>query len=218
MIGTGTVLRSVVRIRMAGELGLGTKGAPRYWPMRADQILAPPYGLVWNLRAGKGVMRISGSDGLDGQTSWVRFWLMGTLPIVRAGGTIDHARAAFGRVVAESVFWAPAALLPGNGITWEAINADVARATVKQNDRSQTVDVKVAEDGQPTMVVIPRWSDANPQGVYQLQPFGGYLSVFRDVDGYRLPFRVEGGNFVGTEEYFPFYKISVTEIRFVDSS
>jgi hypothetical protein len=218
VIGEAAPIRTVAVIRMSGELGLGTKDKPNYGPMQAEQILAPPHGLVWKLDAGRGFKRITGSDGFDGETSWVRFWLLDTFPVVRAGGTSDHARAAFGRVVAEAVFWAPAALLPNSGVTWEAIGADAARATVTHGGMTQTVDVTVADDGRPTMVVIPRWSDANPEKSYRLQPFGGYLSEFRDFDGYRLPTRVEGGNFIGTEQYFPFYKARIEELRFVAPS
>lgn len=216
-IEAGTPIRTVAVISTSGEIGLGAKDRPNYLPMRSEQILAPPYGLVWRLDANSGVMRISGSDGYDGEKSWVRFWLMKTVPVVRAGGTDDHARSAFGRVVAEAVFWAPATLLPQNGVGWEAVGEDIARATVTQDGLTQTVDITVAEDGQPTMVVIPRWSDANPDKTYRLQPFGGYLSDFQDFEGYRLPTRVEGGNFIGTEDYFPFYKARVDDIRFVDT-
>jgi hypothetical protein len=209
-------IRTVTEIHMRGEIGLGTKRNPNYQPMRAKEILAPPDGLVWSVKAGHGVIQIAGSDGFDGETSWVRFWLMNTIPIVRAGGTSDHARAAFGRVIAEAVFWAPATLLPNRHVTWEAVNRDTARAKVTYRGLTQAVDVTVDNDGRPTMVVIPRWSDANADKSYRLQPFGGYLSDFRDVDGYMLPTRVEGGNFIGTEEYFPFYKVDVETIRFVD--
>jgi hypothetical protein len=216
MIEDGAPLRTVVQVRTTGEIGLGTKEAPKYRRMRAEQILAPPCGLVWNTRTTSGLMRICGSDVFDGETSGTRFWLMGSLPVVRAGGSRDHARAAFGRVVAEAVFWAPAALLPASGVTWKAIAADVARATVTRNDLSQTVDVRVADDERPTMVVISRWSDANPKRIYQLQPFGGYLSEFRSFDGYRLSVQVEAGNFFGSDDYFPFYKVNVTDIHFID--
>jgi len=47
-----------------------------------------------------------------------------------------------------------------------------------------------------------------------MQPFGGYLSEFREFDGYLLPTAVEGGNFIGTDDYFPFYQVTVTGIRF----
>jgi hypothetical protein len=76
------------------------------------------------------------------------------------------------------------------------------------------VDITVAEDGRPEMVVIPRWTDANPEKTFRLQAFGGFLSEFREFDGYKLPTRVEGGNLIGTEAYFPFYKVSVDRLRF----
>lgn len=216
-IRPGAVLHRVAEIHTRGEIGLGTRQKPNYLPMRARQILAPPRGLVWRLEAGDGMLRIAGSDGFDGERSWVRFWLSGTIPVVRAGGGPDHARAAFGRVVAEAVFWAPAALLPQFGVSWEAVDDDVARATVTFNGMTQTVDIHIDDAGRPTLVIIPRWSDANPAKSYQLQPFGGYLAEFREFDGYMLPTRIEGGNFVGTDEYFPFYRVEVELLRFIGS-
>jgi hypothetical protein len=65
------------------------------------------------------------------------------------------------------------------------------------------------------MVVIPRWSDANASKTYRIQPFGGYVSDFREFQGYTLPTKIEGGNFIGTEEYFPFYKAAIDDIRFI---
>jgi hypothetical protein len=212
MIAPGTPLTTVVEIEMEGEIGLGTKNAPGYVPMRARQILAPS-GFVWRLEAGKGLKRIVGSDGFEGGISWTRFWLLGVLPVVRAGGGPDHARAAFGRVVAEGVFWTPAALFPGEDVAWEAVSGTVARATVRRAGLVQAVDITVAEDGRPTRVVIERWTNANPEGMFRLQPFGGDLSEFRRFRGFTLPTRVEGGNMIGTDEYFPFYKAAVKNIR-----
>lgn len=214
-IKAGTPIATVAEIHMGGELGLGTKEDPKYLPMQAEQILAPPHGLVWKLSAGRGLTKLSGSDGYDGMESWVRFWMANTVPVVRAGGTADHLRAAFGRVVAEAVFWAPASLLPQFGATWEALDDKTARATVTSNGMTQTVDVTVDADGRPRKVVIPRWTDANEDKVFRLQPFGGYLSEFREFDGYVLPTRVEGGNRIGTDAYFPFYKATVKDVHFV---
>ena len=217
-IEEGTPLRTVAEVVLAGEIGLGDQSDPRYMPMRGHQIIAPPYGLVWQLDAGSGFMRIRGSDGFNGSNSWVRFWLLNLIPIVRAGGGRDHARSAFGRVVAESVFFTPAALLPRHGVAWELVSADRARATVSFQGMTQTVDISVAEDGGPRTVTIPRWSNANPEQKYQVQPFGGTLSEFRRFDGYMLPTRIEGGNFIGTPDYFPFYKARVESIRFLPPS
>ena len=215
-IGEGAPLRTVAEIAMEGEIGLGERSDPRYLAMRGHQVIAPPRGFVWKVDAGSGLMSLSGSDGFSGSQSWVRFWLLKSIPVVREGGNPDHARSAFGRVVAESVFFAPAALLPGKGVEWEAVGPDTARATVSYRDMVQSVDVSVDEEGRPHTVVIPRWSDANPQREYRIQPFGGRLSAFRSFDGYMLPTRIEGGNFLGTPDYFPFYRAHVLSIRFIE--
>ena len=208
-IAPGTPLITAVEIDMAGEIGLGSKDAPGYRAMAARQILAPPHGLVWKAKTGL----ISGSDGALPDRSWTRFWLVGLIPVVRASGS-DHHRAAFGRVVAEGAFWAPASLLPGRSVRWEPIDEDSARAIVTFGNLEQAVDVTVDGTGAPTRVVIQRWSNANADHAYREQPFGGYLSEFHEFGGYRLPTRVEGGNLIGTPDYFPFFKADVTAIRF----
>ena len=208
-IRPGALLHRAVEIEMNGEMGLGTKDAPNYRAMSAQQVLAPPYGLVWQLEAGP----VSGSDGALPDRSWTRFWLFGFVPIVRVGGSDDHRRSAFGRVVAEGAFWAPASLLPGETVRWEPLDGNRARAIVAFAGFEQAVDITVADDGRPTRVVIQRWSNENAQKVFREQPFGGDLSDFRDFGDYRLPTRVEGGNHIGTDDYFPFFKATVTSIR-----
>ena len=209
-IAPGTRLITVVEISMHGQLGLGTKDEPRYRPMTAEQILAPPNGLVWSVRTGP----ISGSDGTTPETSWTRFWLLDLIPVVRVSGNPDHRRSAFGRVVAEGAFWVPASLLPGTNVCWEDVDADTARAVVSNGDYSQSIELTIEADGRPSRVLIQRWSDENAEKVFREQPFGGYLSEFREIGGYRLPMHVEGGNLIGTEGYFPFFKAEVRGIRY----
>jgi hypothetical protein len=217
-ISPGTPLHTVAELSMQGEFSLGTKDEPNYTPMHAEQVLAAPHGFVWNLQAGDGVMRISGSDAAVNGSSWSRFWLLGIVPVARAGGNPDHARSAFGRYVAEAVFWTPAALLPGDHVRWEAIDSSAARVIVTHQGLQQAVDLFVDADGQLNKVIFQRWSDANQQKVFQLQPFGGFLSEYKDFGGFHLPTRVEAGNFFGTDDYFPFFKATVSSIRFVDPS
>lgn len=70
------------------------------------------------------------------------------------------------------------------------------------------------DDGRPVRVVIQGWSNENPDKAFREQPFGGGVSDFREFDGYRLQTQVEGGNHIGTDDYFPFYRARVTSIRF----
>lgn len=206
----GTPLTTVARIAMEGQFGMGDKADPGYMPMRATQVLAAPEGFVWAMSGGAGAMRMSGSDS----ATWTRFWLFGLAPVARIGGTPDHARSAFGRYVAEAVFWTPAAVLPGPDVTWENVSENVARVTMRHGDLEQSVDLTVDKDGRPQQVSFMRWSDANPEKVHRLQPFGGYLSAFRRFGGFTLPTHVEAGNMFGTDDYFPFFVADITDIGF----
>ena len=205
----GTPLLPVAEIDMDGRFSLGTREDPAYQPMEARQILAAPEGFVWAMRT-RGGMPVSGSD----TSSWTRFRVFWLIPVARLGGDADHTRSAFGRNVAEATSWTPAALLPGPGVSWEGVDDDTARVTIRHGNLEQAVDVTVDPEGRPVEVSFQRWSDANPDKVHRLQPFEGYLSDFREVDGYRLRFRVEAGNMFGTDDYFPFFLAEVTEIRF----
>lgn len=208
-IAPGTRLLSVVEIEMGGQFSLGSRESPNYQTMKADQILAAPHGFVWRLKL-PGIVPVSGSDS----GSWTRFRILGLLPVARMGGDPDHTQSAYGRYVAESVFWTPAAVLPGPGVVWDGVDSNMARVTVNHGALSQTVNVKVDTDGRPVEVSFLRWSNANSDKEYRLQPFGGFLSDFRRIQGYRLPFKVEAGNMFDTDDYFAFYRAEVSEIRF----
>lgn len=210
-IKVGTPLFTVAEISMHGKFGMGDKNNPNYIPMQAEQILAAPEGFIWKMSGGSGVMRISGSDS----ARWTRFWLAGVVPVARAGGTPDHSLSGFARYASEAVFWTPAAVLPRPGVVWEGVDANTARVTMMHNGNRQVVDVTLDADGRPVEVVLQRWSNANSEGEYRFQPFGGCLSEFRDFSGFRIPTHVEAGNFFGTDAYFPFFIADVSDVRFV---
>ena len=212
-IEEGAPLCTAFEIKMDGELGNGTKDAPNYQLMKAIQTLAPPHGLIWKVKAGA----LSGSDGALPGGSWTRFWLLGFVPVVRASGA-DHHRSAFGRVIAEAAFWAPASLLPSDRVRWEEVDEDTARATISYGSFTQDVDITVDEEGAPVTVRIDRWSNENAAGEFREQPFGGNLSGHRRFGDYNLPTHVEGGNHFGTEHYFPFFKANVNQIAPVCSA
>lgn len=210
VIAEGAKLYDVALIHMAGQFGMGDKANPNYLNMSATQVLTAPEGFIWKMAAGSGVMRMSGSD----TGRWTRFWINGLIPVARFGGDENHRRAAFGRYVAEAVFWTPAALLPRPGVRWDELTTNSTRLTVEHDGLTQSVDVTVAPDGQPTRVVFQRWSNANVDKAYRFQTFGGNLSKFQEFQGYRLPTHVEAGNNFGTDAYFPFFMADVTQITF----
>lgn len=217
-IRPGTPLYTVAEIAMHGHLSLSTREKPDYKPMRACQLLAPPHGFVWQVRVGRGASHLVGSDAAFPGGSWTRFWLAGLIPVARLGDDADHALSSFGRCMAEAIFWSPGALLPSDTVRWEGLDADTARVTVSQGALTESFDVTVDASGQARRVAFQRWSDANPEKRYRRQPFGGSLSDFREFDGYRLPTMVEAGNHFGTDDYFPFFRVTVDSVRHVTNS
>lgn len=217
-IGPGRRPCRVAEIAMTGSLDLGTPAAPQPWAMAARQILAPPDGFIWRVRARRGPRVVAGSDGLIDGRSWSRVRLFALIPVVRAGGDADHARSALGRLVGEAAIWTPAALLPRFGALWTAVDADTARAAVTWCGMDQSVDVTVDGEGRPRRVVLPRWSDANAERTYRRQPFGGDLAEVRAIAGLQVPTRVTGGHWIGTEAYHPFYRVQVTGLTWLDAS
>jgi hypothetical protein len=216
-IAPGTPLLTVAEIEMKGLFNLGSKEAPNTLQMTARQVLAAPEGFIWSMTARRGALRVSGSDAAFSGRSWTRFWLLNQIPVARSGDDQDHRRSAFGRYVSEAVFWTPAALLPGDGILWEQVGPDAAQVTIHHDGLEQSVEVRVDEAGRPVEVQFLRWSNANSDKVYRQQPFGGYLSQFREFGGFRLPTQVEAGNHFGTAEYFPFFIAEITRIHFPGS-
>lgn len=212
-IAPGTHIGTVTLIKMHGHMGLGDQTTPNYVPFTADQIFLVPEGFVWDVRAQMGPVALSGSDGFWRAQGWTRFWLAGLVPIVRAGGTSDFARSAYGRLIAEAVFWAPASLLPSDNVIWTPVSDNLVRVQVTHQGFSQSAEIEIGADGAPMSVVIARWSDANPDKVFRLQPFGGTASGFQWFGGYRLATRLEGGNFFGTAAYFPFYKAQIDQLE-----
>lgn len=210
-ITEGTPLWRGMRIEMDGEMRLSRDAG--FMPMRATQIMVPPLGMIWDVTAGRGIMRIRGQDAITPDTSWSLFKLWGLIPVARAGGTEDHYRASFGRLAADSLFWLPTAYVPGAGVdvSWSAPAPQTARMSLRAMDHEQAVDLIFADAKarHPSECEFQRWSDANDAKQFRLQPFGGTLSDWRDFDGLTLPTRIEAGNNWGQPEGIVFFRARV---------
>lgn len=213
-IEPGTPLHRIVRLEMEGSFILNANPMP----MAARQILAPPaLGFVWQADIGAGLMRFGGSDGYHrtagGEESWTKFWLHGLVPLARIGGTQDHARAAATRVMMEAI-WAPATLLPQFGAEWTQTGPDSAEIRFADTPGLAPMRITFDSDGVPVEVEALRWTDANPEGVFRLQPFGGRVLETGRHGGFLIPTRVEMGNMFGTPDYAPFFLATITRAEF----
>ena len=213
-IEPGTPLHPSVRLQMEGSFIMN--GNPM--PMTARQVLAPPdRGFVWQAEVGEGLMQFAGSDGYhraQGDVeSWTKFWLRGLIPLARIGGTDDHASAAATRVMLEAV-WAPASLLPQFGAEWVQTGPDSAEVRFADVQGIEPMQITLDAEGSPIEVWALRWTDANPDKIHRLQPFGGRMLETGRHQGFLVPARVELGNMWGTTDYAPFFLATITSVEF----
>ncbi|WP_051631091.1 DUF6544 family protein [Afifella pfennigii] len=212
-IAPGTPLLTTVELRMVGTFVLGEPARHRILAMEARQVLSPPHGFVWMPDIGSKIIRIWGSDGYTAGRAWTRFWLWGVIPVARLAGRGDLALSAAGRAVMEAI-WAPASLLPQNGACWQRAGEDAARVSFKVAGRELVATLTLSGEGRPVGISAMRWSNANPQGAFRWQPFGGSIEETGTFDGYTIPTRIEVGNHYGTKSYFPFFRAAIVEARY----
>ncbi len=135
------------------------------------------------------------------------------LSVVRIADTEDHARAAAARMVMESV-WAPAALLPQSGAVWTQTGADQAEVRFPELRGVEPIYLSLDAAGRVLELTTLRWSDANPDRSYRLQPFGGRTLRHATHQGFTIPIAMEIGNLYGTPEYAPFFRAHLTRVEY----
>lgn len=209
-IAPGTPLKTTVELRLKGVFLLGDKNSSQSYDMEARQILAPPDKFVWMPVLRSGPLTITGSDAvLDGR-AWMRFWIASLFPVADIPTSPDLVCSAQFRSAIESI-WAPAAILPRDGIAWKAVGPDTASVTIDLPGGPVVLQFTLDQAGALKAVVGLRWSDANPQKRFQLQPFGGTMEEEATFDGYTIPSVVKVGNMFGTADYFAFYQAQILQ-------
>lgn len=208
-IAPGTPLARSVRLTMHGTLRLSPEGEPL--PMRAEQVLAPPAGFIWRARVGRGILRFRGYDRYGRARGAMRWWLLGVVPIVRAGG-VDVTRSAAGRLGGEAVF-VPAALLPGRGAAWEAVDDSTARVRLVVDGEPVTTTLRVDADGRLRHASLLRWRD-NAGSAPGYVRFDVELSGERTSGGYTVPAHMRAGWRLGEPDEFPFFDATVDSAEY----
>jgi len=210
-LAPGTPLFPSVRLSMHGRLRLRPGATPM--PMQAEQVLAPPHGLVWRARAGPWWMRIRGFDRYGHGRGTMRWWLYGLIPLVQADGP-DVTRSAAGRLGGEAIF-VPAMLLPQSGARWEAIDDDTARGTIQVNREAVTFTVAVDAAGRLQRVRLPRWRDDRGDGTPGYDRFVvDHFDRERTFDGVTIPTRFRAGWRLGEPDAFPFFEATLDSARY----
>jgi len=154
--------------------------------IRGTQLFtADPPGFVWTgrVRMLPGVWIDARDMSVAGEGS-MRVLIDDVVPVVdQRGPQIDQGSSL--RLLAEMV-WYPTALFDGRSVTWSAIDADHARATLRTGDQAVSGIFEFGSDGMPVRMTAERFLDKG-----ELRPWGGVYSDWRTVSGMRVPFEAE---------------------------
>lgn len=213
LTASGVLRRAAPRGVHLRHGGTFRPGLDRPWhPIRGEQWLSTdPPGFVW-----WGRIRTPGGLWVDARDRSVRG--EGEMLVKLASRfTLQRARGrgldggALLRLLGE-LLWMPSALFDGRYVRWEPLDDASARATLAVGGRSVTATFTFGPDGLPLAVEGLRQRDLG-RGRTALTPFRGESSDFREVEGLRVPFRMEAVWIVGGEP-FPYARFEVERLAF----
>jgi hypothetical protein len=213
-IAPETPLYTGAELEMEGTFLLGNKDSFRRFAMSARQVLRPLNQFIWMPELRAGALTVTGSDALVAGEGWTRFWLLGLVPVAHVRSSRDLVRSAQFRAAVEGALWLPPTLLPQNNVRWEQTSPDEARVTLNFFNPAVVFHLRLAESGALREVVGQRWSNANPEQCFRLQPFGGTISDETSFQGFTISTDVAVGNHFGTADYLPFFQARITRARY----
>jgi hypothetical protein len=202
----GAPLPERMRLTMAGRIGTS-----RRLPFAAVEEL-DARSFVWRARVGWGPLTpLRVVDRYDAGVGSVEMRLFGALPLSRSADP-DTTRSAAGRAALESVAFAPATVLPGNGVEWRAEADDRLVAAFDLPPERPEVRVQIEPTGAPKSVYALRWGDPAKEG-FAYMPCGCEVHAERAFGDFVLPSRVSVGWWFGMPRYEPFFEAEIRDAR-----
>lgn len=208
-ITPGTPLSASVQLDMNGQFRLAQD---KPWlPMQAQEILTSD-GFVWKAKIGSGVSQFQGADYYFDRAGRMQFSILGLVPIVDVQNA-DTAQSAIGRLVAE-LMWLPSALLPQQGVQWNAINDQTIQAQFKVDDKPVVLTFGIDANGRLLESYTLRWGNPTPDDKWDYIPMGGKCYAERTFGGFTIPSKVGAGWWFGSEQYFEFFQGTIEQAEF----
>ncbi|HEY9653206.1 MAG TPA: DUF6544 family protein [Coleofasciculaceae cyanobacterium] len=209
-IEPGTSLASSVHLKMSGTFK--PKRDAQWMSMQAEQLIAIPKGFVWKATVRQRFLQLTGADYYSNGSGQMRFSLWGMIPVVNASNP-DVAKSGIGRMAVESI-WLPSALLPQQGVHWEAIDETSATAHLELDGEPVTLTFVIDSEGKLLKVSLLRWSDQGESGQFTYIPFGGIIKEESKFGGFTIPSKMGVGWWFDTERYFEFFRATVESAEF----
>ena len=182
----GQAIVTAVSIRHAGTFNMSTSGE-QWKPFTSQQrVITQRPGFDWDAR----VMMFPGvpvhvHDAYIAGTGLLHGAVLGLLTVVNMADTPEMARGELMRFFAEAA-WYPTALLPSQGVRWEAVDDTSAHATL--NDGPLTLKLLCRFNAEGLIDTVRAESrDRVVDGKTVNAPWQGRYWRYAEQDGMRLP-------------------------------
>ena len=189
-----------VQLTMAGRIRIGV-----WLPFTADER-CDGRSFLWRARVGPLEVVDHFAEG-SGST---RGRLLGRVTLFSADDP-DTARSAAGRAALEAI-WAPASLLPEQGVTWRAEADDLIVARWDVPPERPEVHMRIRRDGGLVSAWARRWGNPD-RSRFRYVPCGCEVHAEQRFGDLVVPSRITVGWQFGTPDYRPFFKADVRDLR-----
>jgi hypothetical protein len=166
------------------------------WDARVAMLPGLPVHVHDAYIAGNGILHVS---------------LLGLITVADMRDTPEMARGELMRYFAEGA-WYPTALLPSQGVRWEAIDDRSARATMEDGPVQLSMIFRFGDDA----LIDTVYAAARERvvgGQTENRPWEGHFFDYREVDGMIVPMQGEVSWILG-EERKPYWRGTIRRIAY----
>lgn len=212
VMAPGQPIVAAARVEHRGSFNLGETD-DRWRPFTSTQrVVTRRPGFVWDARiAMLPGLAVHVHDAYVAGTGLLHPALAGLVSLARLEGEGDIAAGELMRFFAEAA-WYPTALLPRQGVRWEAVDERSARATLVDGPHRLTLGFGFGADGQMSWVR----ADARGRSVGGRSvptPWEGRWSDHRVIQGLRVPMTGEVA-WLLPEGRKAYWRGSITSLQF----
>jgi Family of unknown function (DUF6544) len=190
VLGEGQPLIGTAELTQEGEFRIGTD--EKSWrPFRATHhAVSKPPGFMWDARilmmpflpAYVRDTYVGGAGSMQGE-------ILAVFRLIDVRDRPELDSGALLRYLAEAV-WYPTALLPSQGVAWEAIDENTARATLGDSGTTVSLEFTINARGEITNSFSSgRFREVD--GNYVATPWAGRYGVYEENQGIRIPTEAE---------------------------
>ncbi len=208
----GAPIIRAVEVMHRGRFNLSQNGE-QWKPFTSRQhVVTHPPGFVWD-------GRVSMAPGLDvhvhdayvGGEGILEPAILGLFTLVKLSDRGEVARGELMRFMAEAA-WYPTALLPSQGMQWEPIDANSARATLVDGEIRLSMTFHFGADGLlDTIRTESRGRTVGDQVIPT--PWEGRMSNYQRRDGLLIPLDGEVA-WLTPEGRLPYWRGTITELSY----